>query len=181
MSYTLSKSIDNSGNYFFSSPQDNFDLRDERGRSDNDQRHRLTVNGTFDTPAPVSGRPLSQVYGGFQLSWIYTYASQLPFNILYGSDRNGDTNGNDRPPGVGRNTGKGFDYSSFDLRLSRRFRFNEKMGLEFLVEGFNIFNRSNFIVPNNVYGPGTAPLPAFGRPTSSFDPRQIQIGSRFTF
>jgi hypothetical protein len=38
VSYTLSKSIDDAGNFFFSTPQDNFNLRGERGLSDNDQR-----------------------------------------------------------------------------------------------------------------------------------------------
>jgi hypothetical protein len=180
VSYTFSKAIDNSGNFFFSTPQNNFDLRDDRGLSDNDQRHRLALSGTFNTPAPEKGL-LKQIYGGFQLSWIYTYASRLPFNVLYGSDRNLDSTNNDRPVGVGRNTGKGFDYISFDLRLSRRFAFTEKMGLELIVEGFNLFNRSNLSVPNNTYGSGVTPLAAFGRPTAAFDPRQLQAGFRFTF
>ena len=58
---------------------------------------------------------------GFQFGYIFTYASRLPFNVLLGSDRNFDTNNNDRPVGVGRNTGRGFDFASLDLRLSRRF------------------------------------------------------------
>ena len=41
VSYTLSKTIDDAGNFFFSSVQDNFNIRDDRGLSDNDQRHRL--------------------------------------------------------------------------------------------------------------------------------------------
>lgn len=180
VSYTLSKSIDNSGNFFFSTPQDNFNLRDERGLSDNDQRHHLTLSGTFNTPSAAKGS-LRQFYGGFQLSWIYTYASRLPFNIVTGSDRNGDTTNNDRPTGVGRNTGKGFDYSSFDLRLSRRFSFTEKTYLELLAEGFNLLNRSNLSVPNNTIGTGVTPLATFGRPTAAFDPRQFQVGFRLSF
>ena len=46
------------------------------------------------------------------------YASRLPFNVLLGTDRNLDTNNNDRPLGFGRNTGRGFDFASLDLRLS---------------------------------------------------------------
>lgn len=98
-----------------------------------------------------------------------------------GFDRNDDTNNNDRPIGVGRNTGRGFDLSSLDLRLSKKFTFGETRSLELLVEGFNVLNRSNFTVPNNVYGTGVAPLPSFGRPTQAFDPRQIQLGFRFAF
>ena len=42
VSYTLSKSMNNLGEAFFSSPIDPFDLSKDWGRSDDDQRHRLT-------------------------------------------------------------------------------------------------------------------------------------------
>ncbi len=106
LSYTLSKSIDNSGNFFFSSPQDNSNLRGERGLSDNDQRHRLTISGTFNTPNTIENKFARKAFGGFQTSYIYTYASKLPFNVLAGSDLNGDSNNNDRPFDLGRNYGK---------------------------------------------------------------------------
>jgi hypothetical protein len=48
VSYTLSKTIDTVGNFFFSTPRDNFDLRAEKGPSDNDQRHRLSVSGMLE-------------------------------------------------------------------------------------------------------------------------------------
>jgi Carboxypeptidase regulatory-like domain/TonB dependent receptor len=179
-SYTLSKARDDSGNFFFSTPQDNFDRAAEWGRSDNDQRHRFVVSGTFDTPE-ARGPALRRIYGDFQLGWIFTYASRLPFNIVTGNDRNGDTTNNDRPAGVGRNTGPGFDHASLDLRLSRRFSFTEKAGLLLLAEGFNVLNRSNLSVPNNTFGTGTTPLPAFGRATAAFDPRQFQLGFRLEF
>jgi hypothetical protein len=180
-SYTLSKAIDNAGNFFFSTPQNNFDLRDDRGLSDNDQRHRFVLSGTLEAPRTDSPSQFRRALTGFQLSYIFTYASRLPFNILTGNDRNADTNFNDRPPGVGRNTGRGFDYASLDLRLSRRFRFNERLGLETIVEGFNVFNRPNFQVPNNVFGTGVAPLASFGLPTAADSPRQIQLGLRLSF
>jgi len=179
-SYTLSKTIDDSGNFFFSTPQDNFNLRDDRGLSDNDQRHHLTISGTLG-PQRVSNHGLRRALNGFELSYIFSYASRLPFNIVTGNDRNFDTNNNDRPVGVGRNTGKGFDFASFDLRLSRRVRFTEHVGLEFLVEGFNLFNRSNLAIPNNTFGTGTIPLPSFGQPTAAFDPRQFQFGLKLGF
>jgi hypothetical protein len=106
-SYTLSKTIDDAGNFFFSTPQNNFDLREDMGLSDNDQRHRLVLSGAFEA---IRGnhKGLRRAVDGFELSYIFTYASRLPFNILLGSDRNFDTNNNDRPAGVGRNTGRGF-------------------------------------------------------------------------
>lgn len=169
VSYTLSKTIDDAGNFFFSSVQDNFNIRDDRGLSDNDQRHRLVVSGSVDAPH------------GFQFGYIFTYASRLPFNVLLGNDRNLDTNNNDRPLGVGRNTGHGFDFASLDLRVSKRFKLTERVDLQLLAEGFNMLNRANFGVPNNTFGSGVNPLPSFGQPTQAFDPRQFQFGMRVSF
>lgn len=168
VSYTLSKTIDDAGNFFFSSVQDNFNIRDDRGLSDNDQRHRLVVSGSLEAR-------------GFQFGYIFTYASRLPFNVLLGNDRNLDTNNNDRPLGVGRNTGRGFDYTSLDLRVSRKFRLTERLDLHLIAEGFNVLNRPNFGVPNNTFGSGVTPLPSFGQPTQAFDPRQFQFGMRLSF
>jgi Carboxypeptidase regulatory-like domain/TonB dependent receptor len=179
VSYTLSKTIDDTGNFFFSTPQDNFNLRDERGLSDNDQRHRLVVSGTIEPPAGVKGS--WRILKGFQLGYIFTYASSLPFNIVTGNDRNFDTNTNDRPVGVGRNTGQGFDFASLDLHLSRRFRFNDRLTLEVLAEGFNLLNRANLAIPNGTFGTSTTALPSFGQPTAAFDPRQFQFGLRLNF
>lgn len=181
VSYTYSKAIDDAGNFFFSSPQNNFNLQDERGLSDNDQRHRLTVSGTLNGPRADNSSFMRQIFGGFGLSYIYTYASNLPFDIRTGNDRNGDTNNNDRPVGVGRNTGRGFDFSSLDLRLSRRINFSERYSIELIAESFNTLNRANFSVPNATFGTGTAALPNFGRPTAAFDSRQIQFGFKFGF
>lgn len=180
VSYTLSRTTDDAGNFFFSTPQNNFNLRDDMGLSDNDQRHRLVVSGSFQArDNEKSG--VAKAMRGFQLSYIFTYASRLPFNVLLGSDRNLDTNNNDRPLGVGRNTGRGFDFISFDLRLGRRFRINERVALDVLAEGFNIFNRSNLGVPNNTFGSGATPLATFAQPTQAFDPRQFQFGLKLSF
>ena len=86
-SYTLSKAYDDAGNAFFSSPQDNFDVAADYGRSDNDQRHRLVLSGV----APA--------FQGFSVSYVFAAASAPPFNIVTGTDRNGDTTVNDRPAG----------------------------------------------------------------------------------
>ena len=163
LAYTFSKGLDTAGNFFFSQPQNANDIRAERGRSDNDQRHRLTLSGTFVTPVA-------------NLSAIFAYASALPFNIQVPFDRNGDTNFNDRPAGVGRNTGKGFGYHSLDLRLSRVFMAGRGLSLEGIVDAFNVFDRANYQVPNNIFG-----SPTFGRPTAAQDPRQLQLGVRVGF
>lgn len=181
VSYNYSKTIDNIGNFFFSSPQNNTNLRDDRGLSDNDQRHRLTVAGVFWSGDPT-GSWQKRLLGGWQFSPLFLYTSSLPFNVQLNADRNFDTNLNDRPIGVGRNTGIGFDFASLDLRLSRTFRLTERWKAEGLFESFNTLNRVNRQLPNNIIGNGTgAPLPTFGLATAAGDPRQLQLGLRVSF
>jgi hypothetical protein len=182
VSYTYSKAIDDAGNAFFFTPQDNSNLRDDRGLADNDQRHRLSLSGWFQSPhATKDDSLLRHALSDFQLSYIFQYGSALPFNILLGADRNFDTSVNDRPVGVARNAGKGFDFKSLDLRLSRRFNLTERVSMEAMIEGFNVLNRTNFQLPNATIGTGLMPLPSFGRPTAADNPRQIQFGLRVGF
>ena len=101
--------------------------------------------------------------------------------MVRGDDLNFDTNANDRPIGVARNSGKGFDFASLDLRLSRRFQLSERVRLETLAEAFNVLNRANLQLPNNVFGVGATPLPKFGQPNGAADPRQLQFGLRLSF
>lgn len=170
LSYNLSKAIDNVGNFFFSTPQNNFNLRDDRGHSDNDQRHRVTASGVLESR--YQNRWLRQ----WQLSPMFVYTSQLPFNVQLGQDRNFDTNTNDRPIGVGRNTGRAFGYSSLDFRFSRVFRLSERWTVQGIAEAFNSLNHTNRAVPNAVIS-----APTFGQATSVFDARQIQFGARVNF
>jgi hypothetical protein len=168
-SYTLSKTLDNAGNAFFSSPQNNFDVDDDYGRSDNDQRHRVVLSGAV-TPA-----------WGLDLSYIFAAASAPPFNIQTGGDRNGDTTVNDRPAGVARNTGEGFSSATLDVRVGRRFAAGGGHTVEVTLDAFNVLNQSNYLIPNNIIGTGPTPPVSFGRPTAAGDPRQLQLGVRWSF
>ena len=163
ISYNLSKTIDDVGNFFFSAPQNNFNLRDDRGLSDNDQRHRISASGRFG-------------FRGFEFSTLVMYTSALPYNVQVNFDRNNDTSVNDRPAGVGRNTGRGFDFLSLDARLSRAFRLGDTCRLNTFLESFNSLNRANWSVPNNIINVAT-----FGQATAAYDPRQIQLGLKLSF
>jgi hypothetical protein len=177
VSYTLSKSMDTSGNAFFSSPQDNLDIAGEKGPSDNDQRHRLMVSGTIGGV----GRSLRRVLVGVEFGYVVSYATGVPFNIVAGSDLNNDTNNNDRPAGITRNSGRQAATSSVDVRASRAFRIAGQQSIEALIEVFNAFNRVNILALNSTFGSGTAPLSTFGQPTLAGDPRQVQLGLRWKF
>lgn len=169
VSYTWSRALDDAGNAFFNQPQDAANPHADWGRSDNDQPHRLVISGT------------AAVGAGLQLAYLYGYSSAPPFNIQTGADRNNDTNVNDRTEGIGRNTGRGFDSSTLDLRVSRVFAAGGRRRVEAMLEVFNALNRTNFLIPNNIVGTGTTPLATFGQPTAAGDPRQLQLGIRWTF
>ena len=182
LAYTLSKAIDDVGNFFFSTPQDNSNLRDDRALSDNDQRHRINESAILESPVGHGTTLMRALASGWQLSPMFTYTSALPFNVLLNYDRNYDTSLNDRPAGLGRNTARGFNFMSLDIRLSRTFAIGDRFRLETLVESFNTLNRTNWALPNNIIGNGIgAPLPTFGSPTAAYDPRQMQVGLRLDF
>ena len=75
LSYTLSKAIDNTGNAFFFTPQDNFNLRDDRGLGDNDQRHLLALSGTFEESFEDRENIWKRILTGFSASYIFRYGS----------------------------------------------------------------------------------------------------------
>jgi hypothetical protein len=157
---------------------DSGDIAAEKGPSDNDRRHRLVISGSLGGAAP--GWP-ARGLAGWQLGYVLALASGAPFNVLAGSDLNNDTNNNDRPPGVSRNSGRLPASSALDIRLSRTFAAGRGHRLEIMAEAFNVLNHANVLNVNNTYGVGGAPLPAFGRPTLAGDPRQIQLGARWSF
>jgi len=186
--YTFSKAIDTTTDFNSDyGPNDQTNLAAERGLSSFDQRHKVVVAGVIQSP--WQGRILS----GFELAPIFRYNSAHPFNLLAGTNVNNDRHSTtDRPPGVGRNTGMGPDYVSFDTRLSWQAKVAEKGTLQFIVEGFNLFNRTNFGSVNNVVGviaPPTQPLQGDrtlspSQPlgfTSALPKRQLQFGVRLTF
>ena len=183
LAYTYSKAIDDTTDFITDlQPANQLNLRAERGPSSFDQRHRLVVNSVVRVPWDVTVAP------------IFTYTTGHPFNLLLGFDANNDTNANtDRPLLAGRNTGIGPDFMTLDIRVSKAFplRRETPRRLEAIFEAFNLFNRVNFSGVNTVVG--NTPLPSYrvrGRRdvaptdplgfTSAFDPRQIQLGLKFS-
>jgi Carboxypeptidase regulatory-like domain len=204
--YTLAKSIDEVVDFNSDwSAQNPLNIRLDRSLSSFDQRHRLVLSGVFQSTAQ------NVALKNWALSPIFVAQSGRPFNLLLGFDANADGRSqSDRPGQAGRYTGKGEPYYSFDLRLARRLFANDRRFLELTVEGFNLFNKTNYLGVNNVLGaacttsdgasfvpcttPGASMLTNYNlsgrrglRPTdplgftSAFDPRQLQFGARFSF
>ncbi len=197
--YTLSKTIDEVTDFNSDfSAQNPLNLRADRALSAFDQRQRVVLTGVFQVPR-FDDSLTSKIFGDFVLAPIFTYGSGKPFNLLLGFDANNDGRSqSDRPGAVGRNTGRGEDFYSFDMRLSRRFNISERRYLEVIAEGFNLFNRTNLLGINNIVGGlsiaernelivGTArgrrdaaPTAPLGF-TSAAPARQFQFGARFGF
>ncbi|PYV51149.1 MAG: TonB-dependent receptor [Acidobacteria bacterium] len=187
--YTYSKAIDDSTD--FNSDYAAFNeaaLNTERALSDFDQRHKVVFAAIVESPWEHS-----RILSGFELSPVVSYNSGHPFNLLAGADINGDNHfTNDRPPGAPRNSGMGPDYLSFDMRLGKKFRFGEHRTLQFMAEGFNISNRTNYAAVNNTVGAELmAPFNVHGTTdrspsqplgfTSALTKREVQLGVRVEF
>ena len=200
VSYVLSRAEDNSSDFQTAFiPQNNgtgrnpadpdglpigFDPGDERGRSQQDQPHRFVLSGWARGPWDV------------EVSALVTLASGVPYNILAGSDLNGDGDGgtfpNDRArrnpadpaSALPRNAGRLPREATIDLRVSRRFGFIGRSAIEPMFEVFNLLNRVNYTEVNNVFGAGAFPDdpgPTFGRFQRAAPPRQAQLGLRIVF
>ncbi len=186
VSYTYSKAMSNVGEYFFSSPIDNFNIWADWGRSDDDQRHRVVVNGTIQAPLKPASTALDRLYRGFQLSGTIQYYSALPFNIVVGSNTVQGTSARPLVNGVfiPRNSGNGFDLLNLNVRLSRAFQLAERLRMEAIAESFNALNHVNGVSLNGTFGSGAYPanpLPSFMRTTAVADPRTLQLALRLSF
>ena len=113
--YTFSHAIDDSGdtlrpelgNLVF--PANSFDLRQERGNSGFDTRHRFVMNYTAELPlgrgkAHLNEGFVGKMFEGWSLSGISTFASGTPFEIfvLRDSQGSGSTQRADIIPGAAK-------------------------------------------------------------------------------
>jgi hypothetical protein len=186
VSYTLSKAMNNVGEFFFSSPIDPFDLNKDWGRSDDDQRHRLVINGAINSPMGPAQTAWERISHGFQLSSMIQAYSSLPFNIVSGVTTVQGTTGRPVVNGeyIPRNSGELSPFFSWSLRVSRGFRFGSRLQAQGLVEAFNLTNHTNVVTVNNNFGTGAYPAnpsPSFGQVTAVGDPRSFQFGVRLRF
>ncbi len=204
LSYTYSKAIDNVSEFFFSSPLNNFNLREDRSRADDDQRHRLVVDGTLASSVKPARGLADHLTHGWRLGGILQYYSRLPFNVTTGTSTRQGTAERPCAPGfsllanggvnaceeglagavIGRNAGTGFDLFSLNARLGRTFALTDRFRLETMAEGFNTLNRRNNMIPAGTFGGGAYPLAGsatFGQATAVGDPRNVQLAVRLTF
>lgn len=216
-SYTWSHSIDDSSDLqTLLLPQDNRNFAAERADSLFDQRHRFVFSAVIASPSSwASGDGFHRFLSNFTIAPIFEISSGRPFNILSNQDTNNDqSNQTDRPavladgnlcvPGttgcVGlitngmfstgslpRNYGMTHRYVSLDMRLARMVPIGERVRLELIAEGFNLFNRFNeaaaspFIDDVRAFNLRNGNGRYFSRPTAAFDSRQFQFGLKLNF
>jgi hypothetical protein len=207
-SYTLAKSTDQGQNSLittniFNQAFDVFNRDLDIGPSNFDVRHKFVVSAVY-APDLYNGDANSfynYLLNGWSIAPIYVFYSGSPFTGTNGTSLNG-TNGSNRFPLAERNSNRNPNLWNVDLRLSKRFKFTERYNLEFLAEGFNIFNRTqvsglnftqytrstncfsiNGTVTNNPNG--LCSQAAFGTifstDSNNFRERQIQFAVRFQF
>ena len=75
-----------------------------------------------------------------------------------------------------RNNVRGPVFWQIDFAMSKHFALTSSSDIEFRLEAFNLLNRTNFRPPNGNRSSG-----AFGTITSTYDPRQLQLGFKLNF
>ncbi|HZE70198.1 MAG TPA: carboxypeptidase regulatory-like domain-containing protein [Pyrinomonadaceae bacterium] len=224
-SYTLSKSFNYANDDqipFSEGPINPNNLQLEYGPTPNDQRHRFSFAGVVELPYNVN------------LSSIFTLASGVPMDILLpgasqrvpqlqrnaggrlfhnGSELNAfitqlnsaSVGGLTAPlPLVSDNARFDDSFNSLDLRVSKVFKFGERIRLEPMAEVFNLFNVTNVLGSsksnysgfanvlvrdsNDPTNPGFLRSSSFGQPVTtaggvfgSGGPRAFQFAARLVF
>jgi len=206
-SYTWSKSIDYNS---LTSPititvQDSYNLRGDRGLSDFDARHRLTLYGLYELP--FKGNLLVE---NWQFATIVQLQTGNPLNIITSNNAVNGVVNTLRPDvtspvsiigsvdrwfdpapfvavprfgSLGRNVIIGPGFSNVDFSLLKNTKLNERVSVQFRAEVFDVFNHPSFGQPGRIVG-----TPAFGRVTNTRFPtgdsgssRQLQFALKFLF
>jgi outer membrane receptor protein involved in Fe transport len=206
--YTLARASDNGqSSVTFTSnnlPFNAFDQQAEDGLSNFDRRQKFVASVVY-SPNPFSSGAAKHVFNGWTIAPI--------LNSFSGARFTGNVSGNINPqsfgfasnqtPGGGVNGSGGASRFAqvprnffkqpniwyLDGRLSRRFSITESTKVEFLVEGFNLFNRTQVTaVQGTLYNLSGSTL-TFNTPFASttgadstlFRERQVQFAARFEF
>lgn len=162
-SYTWSQARDNGqarGTFTENNvPTNPFDYSLEQGVSDLDLRHRFVSSAVLN-PGTIFGVGDSSVskalFSDWSLAPVFVWQSGFPYDmgitgspasstIVSGGSNISGSRGRNRVLLFPRNAFRFPNFWNFDMRLSRRIRFSESMNLEFLAEGFNLFNRTHIV------------------------------------
>jgi hypothetical protein len=187
-SYNFNSSYSDVGGDF-DLPADNHNLDSEWGRSG--ERHRINASVNIRLPWNVNADS------------IFNWNTGQPYTLTTGSDDNQDSNTDDRPAGVPRNSLTGPGFFEMDLNLSKSFQlrsdrvqisdggssgssgpvagggyYGQRTGLRMTLTATinNLLNKVNF---QDYSGVMTSSF--FGKPTRARAARSVQLSLRFNF
>jgi hypothetical protein len=203
INYTLSRARDNGQtSVTFTStntPTDPYNLGLDRGPANFDIPHRFVASAVwsprkFRLDESAVG---NAIFSGWTLAPIVTAQSGRPYSAgvsgrPIGAALNSSitgSGGNSFFLPLGRNSFRQPKIVNVDTRLSRRFRFTETQNLEFLIEAFNLFNRTHVTSVNDtafsISGSNLNPDASFGTESATansvFRERQVQWAVRYNF
>lgn len=165
--YNLGKTYnDTAGIRYF--PASSYAPNADWSRSDNDQRHKFDLLGTFEAGHWFSFGTAVSAYSG------------IPVNVTTGNDDNHDGQALDRPAGVPRNALHGPGYVSLDLNLAHDFPLTSKREkgpvATVSINSFNVLNHVNAMTYI-----GVIRSPFFGHAVAAQPPRRMQLDVEFRF
>jgi len=136
-----------------------------------DRANDASADDVSQRPDVVSGRSYESAVLGRVDRYIDPTAFQLPPAGTYGN--------------AGRNVLEGPGFATFDLGLFKNTQIGERLRVQFRAEAFNLLNRANFAIPDNltVFVDDQGAVPGnFGRITrTTSTSRQLQFGMKFIF
>jgi hypothetical protein len=187
-----------------------FDETGEWALSSFDHRHQFVAGGVYQFPLLSDvGGVIESVFGGWRANAIVVAQSGAPFTVNLGVDRanigagpaqrpdqlrDPNLSGAERTPdrwfdpaafalpaafafgSAPRNSVRGPGFASVDFALAKTWPIGAASNLEFRWEIFNLLDRTNFDLPNRIFGTAN-----FGRIFSAKNPREMQLGVRFSF
>ena len=187
ISYTYSKALDDVSEFFFSAPDQQFQylaglqpVGRRSARPPGLRRHGAHARWRAATTA------WERISHGFQLTTHAAILFRAAFQHHHRREyRSGDLGASHHQRRFHQSQCRiGFDFLNLGARLSRSFRFSEKLRLEALAEAFNLTNHMNGVTLNGVFGTGaypTNPSPTYKQITAVDDPRTMQFALRIQF
>ncbi len=189
--YTFSKTMDDAS-YDAEQPQNPYAPGDERSLSLNDQRNRFVLSGLWvlgpdlDDPQNTgknrSEKAFQKAIYGLEFAPIVSVGSGFRNNPLAGVDSNREHiyPFAARPSGLSRNGLPTPPSVNFDMRIIRMVPI-WRGHLDIVAESFNVLNKQNVDMVNQVYGSGINAQAGFTAPIQVGDPRRVQFSLDFEY
>lgn len=140
----------------------------------------VNSGGDYNLNGVKDDRPnsaISSYDGSSRAAWENGWAKALPALANNFSAPCLGCSGN-----LGRNTFVGPGQWYADMTLAKTFRLTERFNLKFDANGFNVFNRANFILATpQVAAHNKTTDPAFGQASATLNARNLQFGLKLIF